>query len=58
MEPQGRTIDALFHTGKQSKTLCLEKTTLRVRDYVQTLGLNAETKKDRHRAVGLETGAF
>src|SRR6516164_1398400 len=47
-----RTIDALFHTGKQSKTLCLEKTTLRVRDYVQTLGLNAETKKDRHRAVG------
>src|SRR5215472_5237832 len=52
MEPQGRTIDALFHRGKQSKTLCLEKTTLRVRDYVQTLGLNAETKKDRHRAVG------
>src|SRR5262249_52272599 len=34
------------------RTLCLEKTTLRVRDYVQTLGLNAETKKDRHRAVG------
>ena len=36
----------------ERKALCLEKTTLRVRDYVQTLGLNAETKKDRHRAVG------
>src|SRR6516225_9295113 len=52
MEPQGRTIDTPFHTQRQSKTLCLEKTTLRVRDYVQTVGLNADTKKDRHRAVG------
>ena len=47
-----RTIDALFHTGKQSKTLCLEKTALRVRNYFQTVGLNAEIKKDRHRAAG------
>src|ERR1700676_547747 len=45
MEPQGRTIDALFCTRRQSKTLCPERTTLRVRDYVQTVGLNAETKK-------------
>src|SRR5215471_7111702 len=52
MEPQRRTIDTPFHTRRQSKTLCLEKTTLRVRDYVQTVGLNADTKKDRHRAVG------
>jgi hypothetical protein len=52
MEPQGRTIDTLFHTQRQSKTLCLEKTTLRVSDYVQTVGLNAETKKGRHRAEG------
>jgi hypothetical protein len=52
MEPQGRTIHALFCMRRQSKTPCLEKTTLRVRDYVQTVGLNAETKKDRHRAPG------
>ena len=52
MEPQGRTIDTLFDTRRPSKTLCLEKTTLRVRDYVQTVGLNAETKKDRDRALG------
>src|SRR5215813_14852318 len=52
MEPQRRTIDTPFHTRRQSKTLCLEKTTLRRRDYVQTVGLNAETKKDRHRAEG------
>src|SRR5215472_14626795 len=52
MEPQGRTIDSPFRTRRQSKTLCLEKATLRVRDYVQTVGLNAETKKDRHRAEG------
>jgi len=52
MEPQGRTIASPSRTRRQSKTLCLEKTTLRVRDYVQTVGLNAETKKDRHRAAG------
>jgi hypothetical protein len=45
-------MDALFCTRRQSKTPCLEKTTLRVRDYVQTVGLNAETKKYRHRADG------
>jgi len=48
----GRTIASPSRTRRQSKTLCLEKTTLRVRDYVQTVGLNAETKKDRHRAAG------
>ena len=37
---------------RNTGSLCLEKTTLRVRDYVQTVGLNADTKKDRHRAVG------
>jgi hypothetical protein len=52
MEPQGRTIDSPFRTRRQSKTLRLEKATLRARDYVQTVGLNAETKKDRHRAEG------
>src|SRR6516225_1822390 len=37
------------------RNICLDISfyrTLRVRDYVQTLGLNAETKKDRHRPVG------
>jgi len=52
MEPQGRTIASPSRTRRQSKTLSLEKTTLRRRDYVQTVGLNAETKKDRHRAEG------
>src|SRR5262249_33687916 len=52
MEPQGRTIASPSRTRRQSKTLCLEKTALRVRNYVQTVGLNAETKKDRHRAAG------
>jgi len=50
MEPQGRTIASPSRTRRPSKTLCVEKTTLRVRDYVLTVGLNAETKKDRHRA--------
>ena len=52
MEPQGRTIASPSRTRRQSKTLCLEKTALRVRNYVQIVGLNAETKKDRHRAAG------
>ena len=52
MEPQGRTIASPSRTRRQSKTLCLEKTALRVRNYVQTVGLTAETKKDRHRAAG------
>jgi hypothetical protein len=53
MKPQRRTIDALYCTRRQgNKTPCLEKTTLRVRDYVQTVGLNAGTKKDRRRAAG------
>src|SRR5262252_6259930 len=52
MEPQGRTIASPSRTRRQSKTLCLEKTALKVRNYVQTVGLNAETKKDRHRAAG------
>jgi hypothetical protein len=44
MELQGRTIETPFRTRRQSKTLCLEKTTLRVRAHVQTVGLNAEKK--------------
>ena len=52
MEPHGRTIASPSRTRRHSKTLCLEKTTLRVRHYVQTVGLNAETKKDRHRTEG------
>src|SRR5262249_55170141 len=52
MEPQGRTIASPSRTRRQSKTLCLDKTALRVRKYVPTVGLNAETKKDRHRAAG------
>jgi hypothetical protein len=45
MEPQGRTTDSPFGTRRQSKTLCLDKTTLRVRVHVQTVGLNGETKR-------------
>ena len=46
----GKVIASPSRTQRQSKTLCLEKTALRVRDYA--VGLNAETKKDRHRAAG------
>jgi len=49
---RGRTIASPSRTRRPSKTLCLEKTTRRVRVHVQTVGLNAETKKERHRADG------
>src|SRR5215469_1522554 len=41
---RGEPLMRRFTSYRQSKTLCLEKTTLRVRDYVQTVGLNADTK--------------
>ena len=52
MEPQGRTIETPFPTRRQSKTFHPAKTTLRGRVHVQTVGLNAEKKNDRHRAEG------
>src|ERR1700747_3662493 len=52
MEPHERTIETPSRTPRQSKTLCLEKTTLRVRVHVQTVGLNAEKKNGRLRAEG------
>src|SRR5580692_8410659 len=49
MEPQaGRTLSPI-HTTKLSNGF-LKKTTRRSRVHVQTIGLNAETKKLRHRA--------
>src|SRR5580700_8144864 len=49
MEPQaGRTLSPI-HTTKRSNGF-LKKTTRRSRVHVQTIGLNAETKKLRHRA--------
>jgi hypothetical protein len=48
MEPQaGRTLSPI-HTTKRSNGF-LRKTTRRSRVHVQTIGLNAETKKLRHR---------
>jgi hypothetical protein len=44
MEPQGRAIDSPLHMRRRSKIYRLGKTTPRVRVYVQTVGLNAETK--------------
>ena len=52
MEPQERRFASPFQTRRQPKTFTLGKTTLRVRVHVQTVGLNAETKKHRHRAEG------
>jgi hypothetical protein len=52
MEPQGRTIDSQARTRRGSKTSRPEKTTLGLRVHVQTVGLNAEAKKDRDRADG------
>ena len=50
MEPQGRGSVPAFRTRRRNRALGLRKTTLRSRVHVQTVGLNAETKKDRHRA--------
>ena len=51
MEPYKR-IDSPFHTRRRSKTFGLGKTTLGVREHVQAVGLNAETKNYRQRAEG------
>src|SRR6266481_5919900 len=50
MEPQGRGSVLPLHIWKRNRTLGLRKTTLGVGVHVQPVGLNAETKKDRHRA--------
>src|SRR6516164_5339200 len=50
MEPQERRIDSPSHMRRRTKTFRLGKTTLRGSVHVQTVGLDAETKKDRHRA--------
>ena len=52
MEPQERTTDSPARKRRGSKTFRPKKTTLGRRVYVQTVGLNAETKKDRDRADG------
>ena len=52
MEPQGRGNVPALHTPERNKRLGLRKTTLESRVHVQTVGLNAETKKCRHRAEG------
>jgi len=49
MEPQGGSVSPL-RTRRPNRALGLSKTTLRSRVHVQTVGLNAATKKDRHRA--------
>ena len=54
MEPQGRGNVPALHTPERNKRLGLSKTTLESRVHVQTVGLNAETKKCRHRADGEE----
>src|SRR5271170_5865049 len=52
MEPQGRGSVSPLRTRRRNRILGLRKTTLRLRVHVQPVGLNAETKKDRHRADG------
>src|SRR5260221_1096775 len=50
MEGQGRGSVSPLRTRRRNRALGLSKTTLRSRVHVQTVGLNAATKKDRHRA--------
>src|SRR5258708_8771302 len=50
MQPQRRGSVLPLHIWKRNRTLGLRKTTLGVGVHVQRVGLNAETKKDRHRA--------
>src|SRR5882724_2636728 len=50
MEPQGRGSVSPLRTRRRNRALGLSKTTLRSRVHVQTVGLNAATKKDRYRA--------
>ena len=52
MEPQRRGSVPPLHTRKGNRTLGLSKTTLGGGVHVQPVGLNAETKKDGHRADG------
>jgi len=53
MEPQeGREILQFRVTKRSTKLRRLSKTTRRSRVHVQMVGLNAETKKCRHRAGG------
>src|SRR5580693_751479 len=52
MKPQRRGSVPALDTRKRNRTLALSKTTLGVKVHVQPVGLNAETKKDRHRADG------
>jgi hypothetical protein len=52
MEPQGRGSLPPLYTRRQNRALSLSKTTHEARVHVQTVGLNAKTKKDRHRAEG------
>src|SRR5712664_1170311 len=53
MEPQGGRRISPFRPKRSTKRCRLSKTT-RSRVHVQTVGLNAETKKCRHRADGEE----
>ena len=52
MEPQGARTISPFRVTKRSTKHRLRKTTRRSRVHVQTVGLNAETKKCWHRADG------
>jgi hypothetical protein len=52
MEPQRTGSVPPLHTRKRNRTLGLRKTTRRSCVHVQTIGLNAEPKKDRHLADG------
>src|ERR1700688_2297511 len=58
MEPQGRGNVPARHTPERNKRLGLRKTTLESRVHVQTVGLNAETKKvsapSRRRRMSLD----
>jgi hypothetical protein len=51
MEPQRRGSVSPLRTQRPNRATRLRRTTLRSRVHVQTVGLNAETKTDRHRAV-------
>src|SRR3984957_11690003 len=54
MEPQGRRRISPFRVTKRSTKLRRLSKTARLRVHVQTVGLNAETKKCRQRADGEE----
>src|ERR1700730_17727019 len=54
MEPPGGRRISPFRVTKRSTKLCRLSKTTRSRVHVQTVGLNAETKRCRHRADGEE----